>query len=113
MPKCVQGDPSYKKNDNGKVRFSLVPPNVIREVAQVFTKGAEKYAPWNYLQSGSSYSRFIDAAHRHINAFELGENADPEWGYSHIAHAICSLMMLLAVHRRGSGVDDRANLKGK
>ena len=81
------------KFDGAKPRIGLVPQQALNEVAKVMTYGAQKYAPYNWMK-GFDYSKLTDAAMRHIIAFNLGENIDPESNLPHLAHAVCCLMML-------------------
>lgn len=84
-----------RKHDSGKPLMGAVPPNALLAVARVLTFGAEKYGRDNWRQVESAETRYLDAALRHINAYQRGEAADPESGESHLAHAVCSLMFML------------------
>lgn len=83
------------KHDSGKPLIGAVPPNALLAVARVLTFGAEKYGRDNWRQVESAETRYLDAALRHINAYQRGEAVDPESGESHLAHAVCSLMFML------------------
>ena len=83
------------KHDSGKPLMGAVPPNALLAVAKVLTFGAEKYGRDNWRQVESAETRYLDAALRHINAYQRGEAVDPESGESHLAHAVCSLMFML------------------
>ncbi|MGL4480876.1 MAG: dATP/dGTP diphosphohydrolase domain-containing protein [Aeromonas veronii] len=83
------------KHDSGKPLMGAVPPNALLAVARVLTFGAEKYGRDNWRQVESAETRYLDAALRHINAYQRGEAADPESGESPPAHAVCSLMFML------------------
>ena len=83
------------KHDSGKPLMGAVPPNALLAVARVLTFGAEKYGRDNWRQVENAETRYLDAALRHINAYQRGEAADPESGESHLAHAVCSLMFML------------------
>lgn len=83
------------KHDTGKPLMGAVPPNALLAVAKVLTFGAEKYGRDNWRQVENAETRYLDAALRHINAYQRGELADPEGGESHLAHAVCSLMFML------------------
>ena len=83
------------KHDSGKPLMGAVPPNAMFAVARVLTFGAEKYGRDNWRQVESAETRYLDAALRHLNAYQRGEVADPESGESHLAHALCSLMFML------------------
>lgn len=83
------------KHDSGKPLMGAVPPNALLAVAKVLTFGAEKYGRDNWRQVSSAETRYLDAALRHLNAYQRGEAVDPESGESHLAHAVCSLMFML------------------
>ena len=83
------------KHDSGKPLMGAVPPNALLAVARVLTFGAEKYGRDNWRQVANAETRYLDAALRHLNAYQRGELADPESGESHLAHAVCSLMFML------------------
>lgn len=92
------GEMEGVKHDQGKPRMSLVPPRALREVAEVLTLGAAKYEPENWrkvLDGPDGPSRYLDAALRHINAYQIGFREDEESGRNHLAHAVCCLLFLV------------------
>lgn len=93
------------KDDNGKERYSDMPLDVLKEVSKAFTYGGNKYGKYNYSK-GMEWSRYYDAAMRHLNSFMTGEDID-ESGNHHLSHAIASLMMLQHSVINAVGVDDR------
>ena len=99
-------DPSTGiKYDDGKTRFDLLIAEFVKEVADVFTTGLDKYPAWNYLKLHKD--RIVAAHHRHINAYQRGELTDPETGLSHLAHATCCLQMLWAIDNEFFGKQER------
>lgn len=94
------------KNDQGKAPLSLIPRSALEPEARVFAFGAKKYSRWNYTK-GFEYSRLLDATMRHLVAFNDGEDLDPESQESHLAHARCSIAMLLECIALGTAIDDR------
>lgn len=84
------------KYDNDKPQWSLLPFKALREVVDVLTYGAKKYAPDNWKKVPNAKQRYIDAGFRHFTAYAGGEKLDPETGKSHLAHAMCCLLYLLA-----------------
>jgi hypothetical protein len=84
------------KYDNDKPQWSLLPFKALKEVVDVLTYGAKKYAPDNWKKVPNAKQRYIDAGFRHFTAYAAGEKLDPETGKSHLAHAICCLLYLLA-----------------
>lgn len=95
-----------QKFDTDKLRYELLPPELLEETARVLTFGAVKYADRNW-ELGMKWSRPFGALMRHMWAWWRGENTDPETGYSHLAHAACCIAFLVSYERRGSGTDDR------
>jgi hypothetical protein len=58
-----------------------------------------------------AWHRPFSAAMRHLWAWWKGEQADPETGLPHLAHAACCLMFLMAYEKRRIGEDDRPPFK--
>lgn len=84
------------KFDNDKPQWTLVPFKAMTEVVDVLTYGAKKYAPDNWKKVPDARRRYIDAGFRHFIAYASGEKLDPETGKSHLAHAMCCMLFLLA-----------------
>lgn len=95
-----------RKDDGGKTPYHLLAPEMLEDVAQVLAFGAEKYSARNW-EKGMDWGRPFSAAMRHLWAWWRGEDRDPETGLSHLAHAACCVMFLLAYERRKVGTDDR------
>jgi len=89
-----------RKDDRGKLRVSLLPMNVLREIIEVFEHGAKKYGDDNWYKVKNPDVRYGDAAFRHVF---LEEGPDPESGVDHLAHGIASLMIKRARQLRGDG----------
>lgn len=83
------------KFDADKLRYDLVPPEALEQIAEVLTYGARKYAPDNWKTVSDPYARYYAAAMRHMEARRMGEVDDPESGLPHLAHASCCLMFML------------------
>jgi hypothetical protein len=99
-----------RKDDNGKLPYHLLPPEVLEEMALVLQFGAGKYGARNFEQ-GMAWSRPFSALMRHMWAWWAGEDKDPETGYSHLSHALCCVAFLIVYLRRKAGVDDRVLIK--
>ena len=105
-----------RKDDGGKDRIELVPPELIFAVARVLTFGAQKYADRNW-EKGMSWGRVFGALMRHMWAWWGGKaptsenfvmgNLDGETRFSHLWHAGCCLSFLIAYEERKAGTDDR------
>ena len=97
------------KLDTGKLRYDLLPPELLEETARVLTFGANKYDDRNW-ELGINYSRVFGALMRHAWAWwnPLVSDYDPETGYHHLAHAVCCIAFLLSYELRNmKEFDDR------
>ena len=94
------------KFDIGKVPLELLPVEALIEIAKVMAFGAEKYGRHNWRKD-MAWSRLVGAILRHLFAWMLGEDKDPESGLSHLAHAGCDLLFLLTYELKELGTDDR------
>lgn len=94
------------KHDNGKAQLSLLTRESLEAEARAFAYGAQKYDKNNY-KKGMAWSRVIDAALRHLTAFNAGESIDPESKLSHLCHAKACLGMLVYYYENKIGTDDR------
>lgn len=83
-----------RKDDRGKPRWSLLPQGTVMEIIKVLEYGAQKYGEHNWMLVPDASVRYYDAAMRHLEAWSNGEDADPESGLPHLAHAACSLLFL-------------------
>lgn len=106
------------KDDTGKVRIELVPPELVYAVATILTSGAIKYADRNW-ELGMDWGRVFGALMRHLwswwggkgpttKSFLFGE-LDDETKHSHLWHAGCCIAFLITYEERGIGIDSRSN----
>lgn len=97
-----------KKFDAGKPRMDLIPPVVLRLMADVLEFGTRKYGPNNWASGeGLPWSKLYAALQRHLNDWWEGHALDPETAKPALAHALCQLVFLLASEQHGLGTDDR------
>ncbi len=82
------------KADAGKLRITLVPRQIIREIARVRMYGCEKYKdPENWKRVESE--RYKDAAFRHFLAYlDDPDGVDEESGLPHLSHLACNIAFL-------------------
>ena len=107
----MTSEPGGLKDDQDKVRIELHPFDALNEIAKVWTFGAKKYSDRNW-ERGFHWSRPFGACMRHLWAWFQGETYDEETGISHLAHAGCCILMLIAFELRGTGIDDRPHTSG-
>ena len=82
------------KFDNGKLLYSLIPPETTKALAEVLTYGAQKYAPNNWQLVENGEVRYLDALFRHLEAYRAGEQVDPESGLPHLSHVLTNVAFL-------------------
>ena len=82
------------KADEGKPQIALVPPQIIRDIAEVREYGLKKYGSsesWREV----SVDRYINALLRHTLLFmEDPYGTDEESGIKHYKHMACNLAFL-------------------
>ena len=87
------------KDDVGKLRLSLVPPELIRAVGEIREYGLQKYGSaesWRKVEP----QRYWDAALRHaLAAWDDWNAVDPESGMPHIWHMACNLGFLIQLEK--------------
>ncbi len=106
MPSNVSGSLAAHKDAFAKTRFSLIDLDFVEEMARAMESGLTKYEPHDWLK-GAEWSKYFDAALRHLKAWNVGQERDLESGCSPLAHAACCLMILSAYQKRSLGADDR------
>ena len=84
-----------RKDDGGKLRWSLLPWSALSLVVEVLEYGAKKYAPNQWKEVDNAEERYREALFRHMVAFASGELIDPESGKPHLAHIVCNGLFLL------------------
>ena len=94
------------KYDEGKDPWHLYPWDAAKAIVKVLTFGANKYSERNW-ELGMAWSRCYRAAIGHLQDWWQTGEPDAETGYSHLWHAGCCVMFLIAFEIRGIGKDDR------
>jgi hypothetical protein len=91
-----------QKDDNGKLRWDLLPLDVVEMLVEIYEFGANKYAEnsWRTIENG--YKRCRAALFRHLTAYDKGERVDPESGKSHLAHAAWNALSMVYFAERES-----------
>ncbi len=84
-----------------------VNPMVQGELGLGMMEGALKYGRHNYRAVGVRASVYFDALFRHMGAWYLGQDIDPDSGLSHITKGIATLTVLRDSMLQGNWVDDR------
>jgi hypothetical protein len=90
-------------------RFELIPPAALAVVAEVYGRGAEKYADRNW-ERGVDWSLMFGAMMRHMWLWWSGETDDEESGLNHLGHAAFHVLGLMQLSETHPGLDDRPGL---
>ena len=101
-----QKEEGCKRYDRGKLRFDLIPEDVMEKLAEVYTHGASKYNDENW-RKGMSWKRMIGPIKRHFNKACRGQDIDIDSGCIHLAQVIWGCMSLIHYQLQGIGKDDR------
>lgn len=96
------------KNDfkDDKLRWDLLPLDVIEKVVEIYTFGAKKYKENSWQNLPNGYQRYKAALFRHITAYEKGEVYDSESGCMHLAHAAWNAIAMLYLGMRAETDSD-------
>ncbi len=89
-----------------KLPYHLVPSDALEEIIKVLEFGEVKHAD-NIWPKDMPWSRNFSACMRHLWKWWRGEHIDSETGLSHLAHAGCRILFLIAYELRKTGKDDR------
>ena len=88
------------KADAGKPRLTLVPPQILYDIAEVREYGIAKYGEaesWRRVE----LQRYRDAAYRHLLAYLADPSSvDAESGLSHLKHLACNIAFLAEMEQR-------------
>ncbi len=92
---------SVRDTREGKGRFDLISPFALRRLAGVYERGAKKYAARNW-EKGQPFSRCLDSALRHLNAFAMGWTDE-----DHASQAAWNILAILHFQETGrTDLDD-------
>ena len=103
----------FKKNDEGKPEFELLPFELMSGVNKIFQYGANKYQVNNWKKPDFLMSRAYNALLRHMFAFWNGEDYDKESGLLHLDHAMCNLLFMKYHLLNTPAADHRPNKRNE
>lgn len=83
----------FKKFDSGKLKYSIFPDSVLRDIIKIMMFGAKKYGMDNWKLCEDN-TRYYDALRRHLDDWRNEDYYDKESGEPHLAHALCNLVFL-------------------
>ncbi len=95
-----------KRDNTGKVKWSLLPDNTLIPMIRVLEFGAIKYAPHNW-KKGLPVTEICESLKRHLISFMEGEDIDQESLQEHIGHIQANAMFLSYMMMYRPDLDDR------
>ena len=88
------------KSDAGKAQLTLVPRQILYDVAEIREYGMKKYGEresWKDVET----QRYRDAAFRHFLAYlDEPKGVDAESGLPHLSHLACNIAFLCELERK-------------
>jgi len=105
MKKQTRGKKDAIGNPN-KPRLSLIPKDALWSLGRALTYGEKHYGTFNW-RKGIPISYLVDAALRHINEFNDGEDIDEKSQNHHLGNAMANLAMAIQTLIDNPKLDDR------
>lgn len=116
-----------KRYNKGKLRYELISPTLLKELAKVYTMGAEKYTDYddqgNIIDDGTDnwrkgqlWKENASSIIRHLEKFRDGEDYDMDWPKElldkygptyHLANAAWGIGCLLEFYKTHPELDNR------
>lgn len=87
-------------------RYDLIPWSQMDKVAELYGRGAEKYAPRNW-EKGYDWHLSFSSMMRHATQFWEGESYDAETKCHHLASVIFHALALMYFEQNHPDLDDR------
>lgn len=107
-----QNNTEGRKDDQGKMRFDLIPVEPLWLLAEVYTIGAKKYDDRNW-EKGISWGRVFAAMMRHAWSWWRREKRDPIDGQHHLASVAWCAFALMEYERTHPELDSRPSGNGE
>lgn len=98
-PKSAQGAKKYD------LMYLPLPARIA--VNQALEDGAKKYGKANWRQTGVSASVYLNAAARHIDQYNEGQEKASDSGVHNLGHAMACLAIIIDAAANGKLIDDR------
>ena len=90
-----------------KPSLSAIPFPAVYAVGRAMADGERKYGRFNWRDNKVNSDVYVDAAMRHLLAWNDGEEVAEDSGAHHLAHAAACLMILLDAQYTDSMNDQR------
>lgn len=98
-PKSAQGAKKYD------LMYLPLPAKI--EVNRALEDGAKKYGKANWRETGVSATVYLNAAARHIDQYNEGQERASDSGVHNLGHAMACLAIIIDAAANGKLIDDR------
>ncbi|KKM63930.1 hypothetical protein LCGC14_1506510 [marine sediment metagenome] len=98
------------KHDEGKLRYDLIPPEPLEQLAELYTEGAKKYSDRNW-EKGLSWLRCYASMMRHIQDWRQGKDRDKDDGQHPLASVAWYCFALMEYEKTRPEFDDRSEIE--
>ena len=85
---------AVRDTQRGKPRYDLIPPDALLRLAQLYSRGAERYSERNW-EKGFCFSRVYASLFRHLAQFAQGDQSE-----DHLAAVAWNAFALMAYQER-------------
>jgi len=112
---CGAGASVDPKRAAGSVKCQMhrLPPEFLRQTADVLDLGARKYGEYNWRKSGGvEANTYVGAILRHLTEYMDGVDADEDSGKSPLAHIAATCAVLIDAKAQDKLIDNRNKSKG-
>lgn len=91
----------------GKIRYDLITPWSLEQLAKAYTYGTLKYDDDNFYKGLKWRKDVFGCILRHVWKWFRGEKYDKESGLHHLCHAVWNCFTLMEYEKNKIGIDDR------
>ena len=94
------------KLDDAKMRWDLLPLELVEGIVETLTYGADKYTDNGWQEVPNGYNRYKAAMFRHLVEAERGVMVDSESKIAHLKHFLTNAMFMVHLFDRRN--DDKS-----
>ena len=93
-----------------KPSLAAVPMRSVYEMGKAMQDGERKYGRFNWRENDVNSDIYIDAALRHINSWQDGEDIAADSRHHHLAHAMACMAIIIDAQLGENLIDSRSTI---
>jgi hypothetical protein len=105
--KTAEPNPKDLIGETKPPNLSVIPSTGLVHLGLTMKDGADKYGAFNWREHPVRSGIYVDAAIRHIMAWQDGEEKAGDSGRHHLGHAMACMAILLDAQESGNLIDER------